>query len=138
MFKNFFFRFKIEGEDHLKKKQLTELAILKGTYRDPNLLSKNFNQIPIGAPLILTSHIQQDCLPTQNQTQQILTTIPQTSFNESNFLQIFTPVQTIDQMGGLLTNETHLFEYSNQTGKMFYFYFKCLFFFSLRLKVKIL
>jgi len=49
----------------------------------------------------------------------MLTTIPQTSFmqnSDSNFLQIFTPIQTIDQMGGLLTNETHLFEYPNQTG----------------------
>jgi hypothetical protein len=57
----------------------------------------------------------------------MLTAIPQTSFmqnNDSNFLQIFTPVQTIDQMGGLLTNETHLFEYPNQTG-IFVFYFKC-------------
>jgi hypothetical protein len=90
------------------------LAILKGTYRDPNTFPKNFNQISIGAPLIFTS----DLLMTSTQTQPILTTIPQTG--QSNFLQIFTPLQTIDQMGGLITNQTHLFEYPNQTGKRFF------------------
>lgn len=109
--------FQMEGEDYLKKKQLTELAILKGTYRDPNTFPKNFNQISIGAPLIFTS----DLLTTSTQTQPILTTIPQTG--QSNFLQIFTPLQTIDQMGGLITNETHLFEYPNQTGKRFFVLF---------------
>ena len=93
------------------------MAILKGTYRDPNTFSKNFNQISIGAPLIFTS----DLLTTSTQTQPILTTIPQTG--QSNFLQIFTPLQTIDQMGGLITNETHLFEYPNQTGKRFFVLF---------------
>jgi len=106
----------IEGEDHLKKKQLTELAILKGTYRDPNTFSKNFNQIQMGAPFILTP----DLLTSPIQTHSTLTAIPQTSLmqnDQSNFLQIFTPFQTIDQMGGLLTNEPHLFEYPTQTGK---------------------
>lgn len=113
---------KTEGEDHLKKKQLTELAILKGTYRDPNTFSKNFNQIPIGAPLILTPQLQSELLSQSSSTQPMLTTIPQSSFlqnNQSNFLQIFTPLQTIDQMGNLITNETHLFEYPNQTGRFF-------------------
>ncbi len=106
----------------MKKKQLTELAILKGTYRDPNAFSKTFNQISIGAPLILAPHIQPDLLTTPTQTQPLLTTMPQSSLlqnNQSNFLQVFTPLQTIDQMGGLLPYETHLFEYSNQTGKEF-------------------
>jgi len=32
-----------EGEDDLKKKQLMELAIINGTYREPNLFQKNYN-----------------------------------------------------------------------------------------------
>lgn len=75
------------------------------------------NPFPIGAPIILT----QDFLTTTAQTQPILTTIPQNSVlppnGQSNYLQIFTPFQTIEQMGGLLTNETQFFEYSNPTGK---------------------
>jgi hypothetical protein len=54
-------------------------------------------------------------------TQSTLTGLPQGSFiqnNESNFLQIFAPLQTFDHMGGsMLPGETHLFEYPNQTGK---------------------
>ncbi|CAF4109221.1 unnamed protein product [Rotaria sordida] len=123
-----------EGEDYLKKKQLTELAIINGTYREPNLFSKKFqfqnNQIPIGAPLILTPRIQQNFLTTQMQsattptffttteTQPTLSTVSQNSLlqnGESNFVQVFTPLQTIDQIGGMLTSGTHLFEYPSQT-----------------------
>ncbi|CAM4863815.1 unnamed protein product [Rotaria socialis] len=123
-----------EGEDYLKKKQLTELAIINGTYREPNLFLKKFpfqnNQMPIGAPLILTPRIQQNFLTTHMQsngtptffttteTQPTLTTIQQNSLlqnNDSNFVQLFAPLQTLDQMGGLLSNGTHLFEYTNQT-----------------------
>ncbi|CAF4210006.1 unnamed protein product, partial [Rotaria sp. Silwood2] len=123
-----------EGEDYLKKKQLTELAIINGTYREPNLFSKKFpfqnHQIPIGAPLILTPRIQQNFLTTQMQpnttptfftttdTQPTLSTVPQSSLlqnGESNFVQLFTPLQTLDQIGGMLTSGTHLFEYPSQT-----------------------
>ncbi|CAF3449021.1 unnamed protein product [Rotaria sp. Silwood1] len=126
---------KAEGEDYLKKKQLTELAIINGTYREPNLFSKKFpfqnNQIPIGAPLILTPRIQQNFLTTSmppNTTPTFFTTtetqpttistVPQSSLlqnGESNFLQVFTPLQTIDSIGGMLTSGTHLFEYPSQT-----------------------
>jgi hypothetical protein len=71
---------------------------------------------PIGAPIILT----QDFMTAQTQTPSILTAIPQNSVlpnGQSNFLQIFTPFPTIEQMGGLLTNETQLFEYSNSAGR---------------------
>ncbi|CAF0857914.1 unnamed protein product [Rotaria sp. Silwood1] len=124
-----------EGEDYLKKKQLTELAIINGTYREPNLFSKKFpfqnNQIPIGAPLILTPRIQQNFLTTSmpptttptffttTETQPTtISTVPQSSLlqnGESNFLQVFTPLQTIDSIGGMLTSGTHLFEYPSQT-----------------------
>jgi hypothetical protein len=75
------------------------------------------NSIPIGAPIILT----QDLLTGPAQSQPILTAIPQNSIlpnGQSNFLQIFTPFQTIDQMGNLLTNETQFFEYPHSTGKL--------------------
>ncbi len=113
----------------MKKKQLTELAIINGTYREPNLLGKNIqfqnNHIPIGAPLILTPQLQQNFLASQTQT---LYSTNQTQSmqqnNEGNFLQFLTPLQTIDQMGGMLTNGTHLFEYPSQAGiKFFIFYF---------------
>ncbi|CAF4061484.1 unnamed protein product [Rotaria sp. Silwood2] len=132
--KNLFSLYKAEGEDYLKKKQLTELAIINGTYREPNLFSKKFpfqnHQIPIGAPLILTPRIQQNFLTTQMQpnttptfftttdTQPTLSTVPQSSLlqnGESNFVQLFTPLQTLDQIGGMLTSGTHLFEYPSQT-----------------------
>ena len=106
----------------MKKKQLTELAIINGTYREPNLFSKKLqfqnNHIPIGAPLIFTSPMQQNLLASQMQAattstlfsaaqmQQTLASLPQNS--EANFLQLFAPFQTIDQTGGMLTNGTHL------------------------------
>jgi protein quaking len=44
----FFFNLKPEGEDELKKKQLMELAIINGTYRDGNkLIQQKLNQILI-------------------------------------------------------------------------------------------
>ncbi|CAF0830670.1 unnamed protein product [Didymodactylos carnosus] len=60
-----------EGEDDLKKKQLMELAIINGTYREPNLFQKKIhiqfpnNRMQIGAPLILTQRIQQNILAAQ-------------------------------------------------------------------------
>jgi len=36
-----------EGEDDLKKKQLMELAIINGTYREPNLFQKKITTITI-------------------------------------------------------------------------------------------
>ncbi|CAF4557052.1 unnamed protein product, partial [Rotaria magnacalcarata] len=117
-----------EGEDDLKKKQLMELAIINGTYREPNLFQKKLqqlqfpnNRMPIGAPLILTPRMQQNLLAAQLQSgggptmftttgspnQQTLTAVPQgsliqtTSANgEPNFVQVFGPLQTLDQMGG--------------------------------------
>lgn len=130
-----------EGEDDLKKKQLMELAIINGTYREPNLFQKKIqqlqfpnNRMPIGAPLILTPRMQQNLLAAQlqqgggptmfatgNQGQQTLTAVPQgsliqtTSANgEQNFVHVFAPLQTLDQMGGMITNGTHLFEYPAQ------------------------
>ncbi|CAM4742086.1 unnamed protein product [Rotaria magnacalcarata] len=128
-----------EGEDDLKKKQLMELAIINGTYREPNLFQKKLqqlqfpnNRMPIGAPLILTPRMQQNLLAAQLQSgggptmftttgspnQQTLTAVPQgsliqtTSANgEPNFVQVFGPLQTLDQMGGMLAGGTHLFEY---------------------------
>lgn len=101
------------------------------------MFSKKFqfqsNQIPIGAPLILTPRIQQNFLTAQMPSpttqsffttadaQQTLTAVPQTSIlqnNESNFLQVFAPLQTIDQLGGMLGNGTPLFEYQSQSGKI--------------------
>jgi hypothetical protein len=135
--------FQVEGEDDLKKKQLIELAIINGTYREPNLFQKKLpyqnNQMSIGAPLILSQHIQQNLLSAQaqsamtsalfaaNQGQQTLTAVPQGSLiqtgsnnGEPNFLQFFTPLQTLDHMGGM-----QLFEYPthidpNQAGKWIY------------------
>jgi len=132
-----------EGEDDLKKKQLMELAIINGTYREPNLFQKKLQQIqfpnnrmPIGAPLILTPRMQQNLLSAQLQSggaptmfatatgaqgQQTLTALPQgsliqaTSANgEQNFVQVFAPLQALDQMGGMITGGAHLFEYQTQ------------------------
>jgi hypothetical protein len=129
-----------EGEDDLKKKQLMELAIINGTYREPNLFQKKLqqlqfpnNRMPIGAPLILTPRMQQNLLAAQIQQgtgptmfttgtgaqgQPTLTAVPQgsliqtTSANgEQNFVQIFSPLQTLDQMGGMLAGGAQLFEY---------------------------
>jgi len=92
------------------------------------------NRMPIGAPLILTPRMQQNLLAAQiqqgttqtmfatatgNQGHQTLTAVPQgslfqtTSANgEPNFVQVFAPLQTLDQMGGMITTGgTHLFEY---------------------------
>lgn len=118
-----------------------ELAIINGTYREPNLFQKKIqqlqfpnNRMPIGAPLILTPRMQQNLLAAQlqqgggptmfatgNQGQQTLTAVPQgsliqtTSANgEQNFVHVFAPLQTLDQMGGMITNGTHLFEYPTQ------------------------
>lgn len=128
-----------------------ELAIINGTYREPNLFQKKLqqlqfpnNRMPIGAPLILTPRMQQNLLAAQmqsgggptmfttatgSQAQQTLTAVPQgsliqtTSANgEPNFVQLFAPLQTLDQMGGMLTGGAQLFEYPqqidpNQAGK---------------------
>ncbi|CAF1286748.1 unnamed protein product [Adineta steineri] len=131
-----------EGEDDLKKKQLMELAIINGTYREPNLFQKKLqqlqfqnNRMPIGAPLILTPRMQQNLLAAQiqqgstqtmftttnGQGQQTLTAVPQgsliqtTSANgEQNFVQVFAPLQTLDQMGGMIAGGAQLFEYPTQ------------------------
>jgi hypothetical protein len=128
-----------EGEDDLKKKQLMELAIINGTYREPNVFQKKLqqlqfpnNRMPIGAPLILTPRMQQSLLAAQIQSgaaqnmfaaqaQQTLTAVPQgslihtTSANgEPNFVQVFGPLQTLDQMGGMLASGAQLFEYPAQ------------------------
>jgi len=129
-----------EGEDDLKKKQLMELAIINGTYREPNLFPKKLQQIqfpnnrmPIGAPLILTPRMQQNLLAAQMQpgaaqaamfaaqAQQTLTAVPQGSLiqttnanGEPNFVQFLTPLQTLDHMGGMLTGGAQLFEYQTQ------------------------
>lgn len=129
---------KAEGEDDLKKKQLMELAIINGTYREPNLFQKKLQQIPfqnnrmpIGAPLILTPRIQQNLItgPLQQghhtmfatSAQPTLTSVPQGSLiqttnpnGEPNFVQLYTPIQTLDQMGSLIAGGTQLFEYQTQ------------------------
>ena len=128
--------FKAEGEDILKKKQLTELAIINGTYREPNTFVKKFhfdnNQLPIGAPLIVTPRLPQSLFTphispnttstflTATETPSTIAAVPHASIlqnNESNFVQIFTPYQTMDQIGGILPNGTPLLEYSSQTSK---------------------
>lgn len=124
----------------MKKKQLMELAIINGTYREPNLFPKKLqqmhfpgNRMPIGAPLILTPRMQQNLLAAQlqqggghtmftTQGQPTLTAVPQGSLiqtsnhnGEHNFVQLFTPLQTIDQMGSMLaTGGAQLFEYQTQ------------------------
>ncbi|CAF4339404.1 unnamed protein product, partial [Adineta steineri] len=89
----------INGDDYIKKKQLTELAIINGTYREPNIFQKRvhtqINQIPMGAPLILTPQINQNYFSEELQSNLYTTTHTQstlpgvsTSFlpnNESNF-----------------------------------------------------
>jgi hypothetical protein len=119
-----------------------ELAIINGTYREPNVFQKKLqqlqfpnNRMPIGAPLILTQRMQQNLLAAQLQQgsaqamfaattpqgQQTLTAVPQgslfhtTSANgEPNFVQVFAPLQTLDQMGGMLAGGAQLFEYPTQ------------------------
>jgi hypothetical protein len=117
-----------------------ELAIINGTYREPNLFPKKLQQIqfpnnrmPIGAPLILTPRMQQNLLAAQlqsgsahaamfaTQAQQTLTAVPQGSLiqttnanGEPNFVQFLTPLQTLDHMGGMLTGGAQLFEYQTQ------------------------
>lgn len=136
----------------MKKKQLMELAIINGTYREPNLFQKKLqqlqfpnNRMPIGAPLILTPRMQQNLLAAQiqsggaptmftttgGQSQTTLTAVPQASLiqttsanGEQNFVQVFAPLQTLDQMGGMIAGGTHLFEYPthidpSQTGRNF-------------------
>lgn len=120
-----------------------ELAIINGTYREPNLFQKKLqqlqfpnNRMPIGAPLILTPRMQQNLLAAQIQPggaptmfatattaqgQPTLTAVPQgsliqtaTANGEPNFVQVFAPLQTLDQMGGMLAGGTQLFEYPAQ------------------------
>lgn len=73
-----------EGEDELKKKQLMELAIINGTYRDGSKIQPKVNQIlipgsaangslrsppnPMGQPLIISPRMTN----TVNQTNQLL------------------------------------------------------------------
>lgn len=133
-----------------------ELAIINGTYREPNLFPKKLQQLqfpnsrmPIGAPLILTQRMQQNLISAQMnaaqmqanagptmfataaQAQQALAAVQQGSLiqttnanGEQNFLQVFTPLQTLDHMGGMLAGGAHLFEYPahldpNQAGRSF-------------------
>lgn len=120
-----------------------ELAIINGTYREPNVFQKKLqqlqfpnNRMPIGAPLILTPRMQQNLLAAQLQQgsaqamfttaangpgQPTLTAVPQgsliqtTSANgEPNFVQVFAPLQTLDQMGGMIASGAQLFEYPAQ------------------------
>lgn len=136
----------------MKKKQLMELAIINGTYREPNVFQKKLqqlqfpnNRMPIGAPLILTPRMQQNLLAAQLQSgsgpamfatnatgpgHQALTAVHQgsliqtTSANgEQNFVQLFAPLQTLDQMGGMIAGGAQLFEYPahidpSQAGKV--------------------
>ena len=117
-----------------------ELAIINGTYREPNLFQKKLQQIqfpnnrmPIGAPLILTPRMQQNLLAAQiqsggtptmfattanGQAQATLTAVPQGSLiqttapnGEQNFVQVFGPLPTLDQMGGMIAGGAQLFEY---------------------------
>jgi hypothetical protein len=82
---------KAEGEDELKKKQLMELAIINGTYRDGSKIQQNkLNQILIpqqvthtsqlrsppnhmGQPLILSPRLQGAQLLQNPQSQQFYT-----------------------------------------------------------------
>jgi hypothetical protein len=120
-----------------------ELAIINGTYREPNLFQKKLqqlqfpnNRMPIGAPLILTQRMQQNLLTAQlqsgaghtmfatgtgSQGQPTLTAVPQGSLiqtssanGEQNFVQVFAPLQALDQMGGMLSGGAQLFEYQTQ------------------------
>ena len=120
-----------------------ELAIINGTYREPNVFQKKLqqlqfpnNRMPIGAPLILTQRMQQNILAAQlqpgaaqtmfaaatgHQGQPTLTAVPQGSLiqtasanGEPNFVQVFAPLQTIDQMGGMLAGGAQIFEYPAQ------------------------
>jgi len=112
-----------------------ELAIINGTYREPNLFQKKLqiqfpnNRMQIGAPLILTQRIQQNLIAqaqaaqaagmtfattATHQPQQTLTTAmpqggsliqTQSANGEQNFVHFF-PLQTLDQLSG-----AQLFEY---------------------------
>ncbi|CAF0947258.1 unnamed protein product [Adineta ricciae] len=120
-----------DGDDYIKKKQLAELAIINGTYRDSNFLAKRTlytdNQIPIGAPLIITPHIPQAFLSESFPstvapnlfTPTHASSISQTSFisnQDPNLVQILAPLPTFDQLGAsFVTNGTHLVEYPNQS-----------------------
>ena len=125
-----------DGEDYIKKKQLTELAIINGTYRDPNFFPKKGsygnNQIPIGAPLILTSRMHQNYF-TESMSPSLAPNVfapteahstfagfSSASFlpnNDSNFLQVLSTFPAFDPMtGGFLANGAQLFEYPNQSG----------------------
>ena len=46
---------KPEGEDELKKKQLMELAIINGTYRDGSKLQQKMNQILLPGGMVATT-----------------------------------------------------------------------------------
>ena len=89
--------------------------------------------MPIGAPLILTSRMQQNLLAAQlqpgaaqaamfaAQAQPTLTAMHQGSLiqttnanGEPNFVQVFGPLQTLDHMGGMLAGGAQLFEYPPQ------------------------
>ena len=85
----------------------------------------------MGAPLIVTPRLPQNLFASHispNAPSAFLTTetpptiaaVPHPSIlqnNESNFVQILTPYQTVDQMGGMLPSGTPLLEYSSPTGK---------------------
>ncbi|UJR08642.1 hypothetical protein I4U23_012901 [Adineta vaga] len=124
-----------DGEDYIKKKQLAELAIINGTYRDPSSLAKRTpysnNQIAIGPSLIIAPQMSDNYfseqLPptiapnfyTSTPTQPTLAGVPQASFisnADSNCFQILTSLPTFDTLtGNFLTNGTHLLEYPNQS-----------------------
>ena len=99
---------------------MTELAILKGTYRDPNTFPKHFNPLPIGAPLILTPELLAASSTGGTTAPLVTTTFPSNCLlpnTQSSFLQILTPLPTMDSMGNYLSNETQYIEYSNSLGK---------------------
>ena len=107
---------KPEGEDELKKKQLMELAIINGTYRDSSKIQQKMNQIlipsngaalacanpsirsppnPLGQPLIISPRMVANSAAVNNQlmngapTHQI---IAQSSDHNGGIL--YTPIQT--------------------------------------------
>lgn len=133
-----FIYFKAEGEDELKKKQLMELAIINGTYRDGSKIQQNkMNQILIpqhaglttpvshtsqlrsppnqmGQPLILSPRLQNtQMLQNPGQAQQFFTTQggDQTSAGASGqFFYATMPTLYSEQQSQLL-NPQSLLEY---------------------------
>lgn len=125
-----------EGEDELKKKQLMELAIINGTYRDGSKIHQNkMNQILIpqhagltpavshssqlrsppnqmGQPLILSPRLQNSqMLQNPGQSQQFFTT-QATDPNGASGQYIYTTMPTLySEQQSQLLNPQSLLEY---------------------------